>query len=234
MVVVPHATSGWAARVARHTGGRTHLRQTAWISVLLSVLAGVVCGLLAPGSHEVVTDIGDLPAWPQDEVRVAAEVWFTIVLAALAIVTTILWWRPFRRRPILDNDPAADNDLAAPPEPADPVEAARGPIGLVIATAGALVQTGIAMLAWHSAVALRGFAEPGEIGSDRIAAPVLSSTTVLWVAGLCAVVTYLVLTILAPTSALTSRSAEADDADGAADSSERPSTDGEDYASSPV
>lgn len=229
MVVVPHATSGWAARVARHTGGRVHLVQTVLISVVLSVLAGVGCGLLAPGSHEIATDIGDLPAWPQDEVRVAAEVWFTIVLGILAIVTTILWWRPFRRRlsPLDEDSPelADPTEVAGPVESveradaADPVEAARGPIGLVIATAAALVQTGIAMLAWHAAVALRGFDAPGEIGSDRIAAPILSSTTVLWVAGVCAVITYLVLVILAPTSALTSRSPEAGEADGAADSS---------------
>lgn len=195
MIAMPHSTSGWPDRIARYAGGRAHLFSTTLISVVLSVLAAVLCGVLAPGSHEVLTDIGDMPAWPQDEVRVAAEVWFTIALSVVAVMTTIIWWRPFGSR-------------RAVTAGANPVETARGPIGLGIVTAAAIVQTGLAMLAWHLTVSLRGFADPGEIGSDRIAAPVLSSTTALWVAAASAVLTYLVLVIMAPTSALTRRPAE--------------------------
>lgn len=178
--------------IAGRLGGRAHVVRTTALSIALAVVVAVACGLLAPGSREVVTGIGDLPARPQDEVRVAAEVWFTLAVASLAVLTTILWWRPWRPRGGSGGEP-------------DPVEDARGPVGLGIATAAALVQTAVAIVAWRVTVSLRGFAEPGEIGEDRIAAPILSGTVSVWVAAAAAVLTYLVLVIVAPTSALTSR-----------------------------
>lgn len=184
------APSGGApGRLTARAGGARHLRRTALTVLALAVLVAVGCALLAPGSREVRTTIGDLPAWPQDEARIAAEVWFTLALGAVAVLGTLLWWRPLRRAP-------------GQPGDADPVQAARGPVGLAVAAVAAVLQTGVAMLAWRAVVALRGFPGPGAIGDDRIAAPVLSSTTPMWVAGVCAVITYLVLVILAPSSAL--------------------------------
>lgn len=180
--------------------------RTAATGLLLSVLAGVGCALAAAGSYEVVTAIGDLPATPQDEARVAAEVWFTIALSAVAVITTVLWWRPVRRRAA--RHAAGHHKDAGPATIGDPVEAARGPVGLGVATAAAFVQTGIAMLVWRATVGLRGFPGPGEIGQARIAAPILSSTSALWVTALCAALTYIVLVIVAPTSSLRSPGAQ--------------------------
>ncbi|WP_134322490.1 hypothetical protein [Cumulibacter soli] len=213
----PRRPSG-IARAVTAAGGRAHLVRTALISLVLSVIAAVICALMAPGSHEVVTQIGDMPAWPQDEVRVAAEVWLTLAMCVVAVVTTVLWWRPWHSRPGAspmphDVDPAAQSAVQAH-APAqthaaqvDPVEAARGPVGVGIAVVAAIAQTGIGMLVWMPTVALRGFESAGAVGTDRIAAPVLSSTTAMWAAGLCAVLTYIVLTFAASNSDLRSQAA---------------------------
>lgn len=200
------------ARAATAAGGRRHLVRTALISLVLSVIAAVICAMTAPGSHEVVTQIGDLPAWPQDEVRVAAEVWLTLAMCLVAVVTTVLWWRPGRARqrsaPMPhDVEPAARAAAQAQAAHVDPVEAARGPVGVGIAVVAAIAQTGIAKLVWLLTVSLRGFESAGAVGTDRIAAPVLSSTTAMWAAGVCAVLTYVVLTIAASNSDLRSRAA---------------------------
>lgn len=181
--------------LARYAGGRSHLARVLLAGVTLSILTGLLCALLAPGSHVVHTEIGDLPVRPQDEMRVAAEVWLTGAVAVLAVLTTVLWWRPWPPR--------------ASPAGLDPVEQARGPLGLGISAAAAVVQAAIAMSIWQLTVSLRGFAAPGEIGDDRIAAPILSSAAALWVAAGCAVLTYLALTVMASTSSLTAAPPEA-------------------------
>lgn len=176
-------------------GGRRHLRRVGWGSLLAAVLVAVACALLAPGSHEFLTGYGDLPVNPQDEVRVSAEVWFTLATAVLAVLTTIWWWFPIGDR----TEPSDDGRRL--------VERARGPLGLVIATGAAVLQTAVALLVWKLVVVLRGF-DAGEPGIGHLAAPVISSTAALWVAGLAAVLTYLVLVIVAPTSDLTREPAE--------------------------
>lgn len=147
--------------------------------VLVLVAAAVVavtCAMLAPGSLEYVTDIGDMPVNAQDEMRVAGEVWFAIAMGALAIVTTIVWWR----RAVW-----------------------RGPAGLALAAAAASVQTGVGALIWWGVVRLRGFDTPTAVGAEHLKAPVLGSTASLWLAAVCAVLTYIALAIIAPRSDLT-------------------------------
>lgn len=176
-------------------GGRRHVRRAGWVSLLTAVLVAVACAMLASGSHEFLTGFGDLPVNPQDEVRVSAEVWFTLATAVLAVLTTMLWWFPIGNRA----DQSGDGRRL--------VERARGPLGLVITTGAAVLQTAVALLVWKMVVVLRGF-DGGEPGIGHLAAPVISSTAALWVAGLVAVLTYLVLVIVAPTSDLAREPAE--------------------------
>ncbi len=123
----------------------------------------------------MLTRIGDLPVDPQDEQRVTPEVWFAIAMSALAVATTVLWWR----RGLW-----------------------RGPVGLVVATLAAAAQTGVGWLVWRAVVAARAFAPASEVGAAHLKAPVISGPGALVLAGVCAVLAYGALTIVTPRSDL--------------------------------
>ncbi len=140
-----------------------------------AAIVAAVCAMLAPGSREISTEIGDLPVNSQDEMRVSAEVWFTIAMGALAILTTVLWWR----RGLW-----------------------RGPLGLAVAVVVAALQTGFGIVVWVVVVSLRGFDSEVELGSEYLKAPVLTGTSSMWVAAVAATLTYIALVILADRSDL--------------------------------
>lgn len=177
-----------ALEPAGSTAARHSATQRTWVvrraGLLLAAvavvfaLAAVVLALLAPGSREVMTSIGDLPVSPQDEMRVSAEVWFSLVMGALALPLAIAWWR------------------ALP----------RGPLGMVGAALGAASLTGLGSLVWRLVVSLRGFSGAAA-GEEHLKAPVLTSTAAMWVAAVVATVTYLVLAIVAERSDLLPASA---------------------------
>lgn len=176
------------------TAPRDLRRATRTVLLVLSAatIVAVACAMLAVGSREIRTQIGDMPVNSQDEVRVGAEVWFTLAMAALAILTTVLWWR---RGPW------------------------RGPLGLGLAAGMAAAQTGFGILVWTAVVAMRGFGTEVEVGAEHVKAPVISGTSSMWVAAVAATLTYIALVILAERSDLADPSRAVEDG-GTADPAE--------------
>lgn len=149
--------------------------RTVLLVLTAATIVAVSCAMMAVGSREIRTQIGDMPVNSQDEVRVGAEVWFTLAMAALAILTTVLWWR---RGPW------------------------RGPFGLAVAVVVAALQTGFGIVVWVVVVSLRGFDSEVELGAEYLKAPVLTGTSSMWVAAVAATLTYIALVILAERSDL--------------------------------
>lgn len=171
-IVAPPAPT--SAQLADRAAGR-RLLSTLALVLLAAVIVAVTCAMLAPGSQEFRTEIGDMPINAQDEMRVVGEVWFAIAMGALAVLTTIVWWR---------------RDLW------------RGPVGLVLAAGMAAVQTAVGILVWRVIVSLRDFQTAVPNGTEHLKAPVIASWSSLWLAAVCATLTYIAVTILAPRSDL--------------------------------